>query len=413
MNTSKRLYPSQFKSIKGAIRIVPSKSVANRALLLQALSDYSFELENLGDSDDVLVMKNALRSREKVINIGMAGTAMRFLTAGFSIIEGVRILDGADRLRERPIQPLIDALKSMGASIKYLEKEGYLPIKIKGGVLNGSNVEVDQDYSSQFVSALMLIAPFLPNGLRIRRSEARRSESYINLTKELMNALGFEVKIEGPDIHISAQKSKNISYTIEGDWSSAAYWMAFATLIPNTNIVLEGLQVESSQGDKKLLDIFSPLGLNYEWQKDQLILTNNKNIELPSQLLCDCSDIPDQAQTIAFLGAALGLKTKLTGLETLLHKETNRIEALSNELTKLGLRTNFNDASLSINGKVDVKEVKIDTYNDHRMAMAASLLGAKMSVEISSPDVVRKSYPKFWADLAKLSSALNLASDRK
>lgn len=398
------LYPALFKTFKGSLNSIPSKSIANRALLLQALSLNSFEIKNLGDADDVMLMKKALHSKEKNINIGMAGTAMRFLTAGFSIMDGVKILDGHQRLRERPIKPLIDALKSMGAQISYLEKDGFLPIEIKGSILQGSRVKIDQNYSSQFVSALMLIAPFLPNGLLIERGINRKSESYIDLTKDTMNDIGFEVDKRDAEISVARQKSTIRSYTVEGDWSSAAYWMAFVTLIPHSQIILSGLKKKSRQGDKKLLDILCSFGLSYQWENDKLILSHSLNFKLPSRFEYDFSDIPDQAQTIAFLCAVLGVEAKLCGLETLIFKESNRIEALAKELTKLGIKVKFDNASISIEGKIGVDEVEIETYNDHRMAMAASLLAVKMNVTILSPEVVSKSYPSFWEDLNIITS---------
>lgn len=395
------LYPALFKTFKGTLNIIPSKSIANRALLLQALSLNSFEIKNLGEADDVMLMKKALLSKDKNIDIGLAGTAMRFLTSGFSVLDGVKILDGHQRLRERPIKPLVDALKSLGAQITHLEKDGFLPIEIKGNKLQGSHVKIEQNHSSQFVSALMLIAPFLPNGLLIERSINRKSESYIDLTKDIMNDIGFEVDKGDTEISIAKQKSTISSYTVEGDWSSAAYWMAFVTLIPHSQLILSGLKKSSRQGDKSLLDILYSFGLRYQWKHDNLIL-HHALIDIPSRFEYDCSDIPDQAQTIAFLCAALGVDAKLHGLETLVYKESNRIKALANELNKIGLKVKFDIASISIEGKIDVDDVEIETYNDHRMAMAASLLAVKMNVTILSPDVVSKSYPSYWKDLAKL-----------
>lgn len=399
-----KLTPFQFSHLKGDLHLEPSKSIANRALLLQFLASSSFELSNYGNSDDVLVMESALRSSQSRIDLGMAGTAFRFLTAGFAITPGVRIIDGHDRLKERPIAPLVNSLRKLGASISYLEKEGYLPLKIEGSVLKDDSVGIDQNYSSQFVSALMLIAPFLPNGLRINRTGELRSESYIELTKCLMDELGFKTQLNGREIKISKSIPNVDLYKIEADWSAAAYWFAFVVLVPKSNIVLIGLKESSCQADKKMLDILSELNLSYSWINEELHLSNSGNKEMPKKLKYDCSQIPDQAQTLAFLYASLGIELELSGLQSLKYKETNRIEALKTELTKLGLTIETSDSTLNMSGEISVDEVQICTYNDHRMAMSSSLLATRINTIVEEPNVVSKSYPNFWSDLKKLTT---------
>lgn len=349
-------------------------------------------------------MQSALRSTDNSINLGMAGTAFRFLTAGFSIISGRRIINGHDRLKERPIGPLVDALRELGASINYLEKEGFLPLEIEGGKIEGDYIEIDQKQSSQFVSALMMIGPFLPNGLRIKRRSDLRSEPYVKLTNCVMNDLGYSVQIDGEEIRIKKSNSKVDSYSIESDWSAASYWFGFVALLPNANVTLKGLKKNSCQGDKVMLDILSQFNLSYRWNNEDLHLSNTNLNAYPKVFKYDCSDIPDQAQTLAFLCAALGVEMELSGLETLKYKETNRIEALQVELNKLGLTIQTTDSTLKMSGVINVDSVQISTYNDHRMAMAASLLGTRIDTVIENPNVVSKSYPRFWDDLKRLTT---------
>ena len=402
----KILCPADFSSFHGELKVTASKSLANRALLLQALSSNSFEVLNLSDADDVIAMREALNNQSESVNIGMAGTALRFLTAGFSVLTGKRIIDGDERLKERPIKALIDALIELGAKIEYLEKEGSLPIAIEGGKLHEDQIKIEQTQSSQFLSALMMIGPFLKNGLRIKRTKIRRSESYITLTEHLMRDMGFELTVNDKELVISTKRANIRNYEVEGDWSSAAYLLAFVVLIPNSSIILSGLSENSLQGDKEILNILKSLGLNYSWKSGFLYADHNSSINLPNRLVYDCSNMPDQAQTLAFLGAALGMEVELSGLETLMYKETNRLEALSKELQKLGLEPSFTESVLFVKGNISVKSARIATYNDHRMAMAGSLLATKIDLKIENPAVVSKSYPSFWSDLELLTTEL-------
>lgn len=399
------LYNSSFTNLKGEIHLIASKSISNRALLIQALSSNSFQLHNIGNSDDVRVMKKALSTSEGLIDLEMSGTALRFLSAGFCIIPGKRILDGHKRLKERPIEPLIQALQKLGGKITYLEKEGSIPVSIEGGSIDGDYVEMEQATSSQFISALMMIAPFLKNGLTIKRLGIKRSDSYIQLTKSVMEDLDLKVNIDGDLIQIARSKPKITSYLIESDWSSACYWMAFIVLMPNSRIVLNGLKKDSKQGDMKMLTILEQFNLGYKWEDDKLILFNNNEKNFPKSVTIDCGEIPDQAQTLVFLGALLGIEMKLTGLETLRYKETNRIEALNIELTKLGVSVKADSSSIFINGNITSEKAEVKTYNDHRMAMSASLLATRMDVLIEDSKVVNKSYPSFWNDLNLLTNA--------
>lgn len=391
------LSPGDFLHFKGSLQLERSKSIANRVLILQAISKKSFQIGDSGNSDDVKVMISALNSKDEKINCGLAGTALRFLSAAYSILPGARILDGEAPLKKRPIKPLIDALLQLGANITYLGEEGYLPLRIVGKELQGGEVNIEQNISSQFVSALMMIGPFLKKGLVINRAGVLRSDSYIELTQQIMEDLSLKVEVKNERIELFPSTVSKKNYEIESDWSSAVYWMAFVCMIPNAKITLKGLFPESKQGDKKLLNVLAPFGLKYTWEDHDLILTNS--ISKPEHFECDCTSFPDQAQTLAFLCAGLGVSCSLKGLETLSFKETNRIKAIHNELDKMGVTSHYTDSELSFSGMVPEKKLTINTYNDHRMAMAGALLGVQHNVRINDPSVVSKSYPNFWNDL--------------
>lgn len=399
-----RLSPDMFSSFKGQIHLEKSKSIANRVLLLQALSDKSFSIDDIGNSEDALIMKKALESNETEVNLGMAGSALRFLCAGFCVLPGAKIVTGDQRLKERPIRPLLEALQKLGASISYIENEGFLPVLINGGKMKGGSIEIEQSVSSQFVSALMLIAPFLPEGIRINRIGKLNSEAYVVMTAELMKAMNYKVEIEGNEIYIPPSKTNIRTVKIEADWSAAAYWMAFVVLVLDAKVRLIGLNENSVQGDRRMLDIMNQFSLGYYWEDEDLVLYHDQNKKNPLKVDYDLSDIPDQAQTIAFMCACLGIEANLHGLETLSFKETDRIDALYKELTKLGLSVSKGKGAISIQGKIKVYEARVESYNDHRMAMAGSLLGTRIDVVLEDPDVVAKSYPDFWKDLQALTS---------
>jgi 3-phosphoshikimate 1-carboxyvinyltransferase len=268
--------------------------------------------------------------------------------------------------------------------------------------MKGGALEIEQTISSQFVSALMLIAPFLPEGIRIKRIGKLNSESYVTLTADLMKTMNFKIEVEGNELYIPPSKTNIRAIKIEADWSAAAYWMAFVVLVLDAKVTLIGLNENSVQGDRRMLDIMNQFSLGYYWEDEDLVLYHDQNKLNPLKVDYDLSDIPDQAQTLAFLCACLGIEANLRGLETLSFKETDRIDALYKELTKLGLTVSVGKGAISINGKIKVHEVYIECYNDHRMAMAASLLGSRIDVIIDDPEVVAKSYPNFWNDLQSL-----------
>jgi 3-phosphoshikimate 1-carboxyvinyltransferase len=398
------LIPKQFTSFKGSITPEKSKSIANRVLLLQALSANGFFIDNPGNSDDVRLMQAALKNKSGLIDAGMAGTVLRFLTAGFSIMPGNRILTGSERLKQRPMNHLTNALTKLGAALKFTEKIGFAPIEIIGKPLEGGKIKIDSSVSSQFISALMLIGPFLKEGLEIELTGNTVSNSYIELTCGIMRQLGFGVEIRSNQVLIEPGKPKTQNFKIEADWSAAAYWLAFVALIPNAEITLKGLSQDSLQGDSEVLAIIQQFGVETSWDNDELIAKNNPSFVKPNFFEYDFTQMPDQAQTFAFLCAAMGVEAKFKGLQTLKHKETDRILALQKELEKLGLVVDSSDHSIKLSGKITATDVSLSTYNDHRMAMAGALIATQIPVRIENPDVVSKSYPDFWSDLSVLTN---------
>lgn len=379
------------------IQLQGSKSESNRLLVLQKLLG-GFTINNLSDSVDTQVLKKALASDEKLIDIGHAGTAMRFLTAYFAIQEGrTTILKGSHRMHQRPITPLVEALQSMGAEIRYIEKEGYPPLEIIGKTLQTKSMEVDASMSSQYVSAMMLMATVMPNGLNIKLRGKITSMPYIQMTLALLKRLGVNTSFEGNLIQVE-RTLKPIVQTIEveSDWSSASYLYSFFALSEMEEMRLGGLRKDSLQGDSALQTIFLNFGVKSTWQNTELVL--HKTNEIRKAVSLDCSDFPDLAQTLAVTAFALGVSIHLTGLHTLKIKETDRLLALQQELQKLGASIQVDEVSLRLNSRrTDIlKEVSIATYEDHRMAMAFAPLALLVPIHIENPEVVVKSFPEFW-----------------
>ena len=398
------LKPKQFSSFKGTITLEKSKSIANRVLLLQALSNNAFLVDYPGNSDDVKLMQLALNNNSGLIDAGMAGTVLRFLTAGFSIMPGKRILTGSDRLKQRPLNYLTNALTELGAALNYKEKIGFAPIEINGKQLEGGKIKINASISSQFISALMLIGPYLKKGIEIDLIGKKVSNSYLKLTQGIMKQLGFEVEFNSKKILIKPGKPRKKIFKIEADWSAAGYWLAFVALIPNAEVNLKGLFEKSLQGDHKVMELFRLFGVETLWQNKELVAKHNSLMIKPQSFKYDFTQMPDQAQTFAFLCAAIGIKAELTGLETLKLKETDRIVALHTELEKLGLKVESNGHSIRLSGKITATKATLSTYDDHRMAMAGALIASQIPVEIENPDVVSKSYPDYWKDLFSMNN---------
>lgn len=393
------------------IPITGSKSETNRLLLLQALYP-GITIFNASESDDSKLMREALRTDSGIIDIHHAGTAMRFLTAYFALQEGREIvLTGSQRMKERPIEILVDALRKLGAKIEYLENEGYPPLKIIGQKLTGENVAIKADVSSQYLTALILVGAGLEKGLELTLQGVITSMSYLEMTIGLLKQVGIKVTIN--DNVISVEKLTvnpvPVSITVESDWSSASYYYSIAALAEEgTEIKLSSYKQYSLQGDSALSNIYKNFGVVTKFENDTITLykTNFK----PEALDIDLNNTPDIAQTIAVTCFGLGIACTLTGLHTLKIKETDRLAALKTELEKLGGNVAITEDSLKLDANlVSLSNLiqPVNTYNDHRMAMAFAPLAVKAPIIINDADVVSKSYPAFWEDLQKLGFVVN------
>lgn len=394
------LHLSAIKS-GSAIAISGSKSETNRLLLLQALHP-NIQLQNTSNSDDSDVMEVALSSSEETINIHHAGTAMRFLTAYFAVQEGrTVILTGSSRMKERPIQILVEALRQLGAQIQYLENEGFPPIKITGQKITASKVALLANVSSQYISALLLIASKLENGIEISLEGPLTSIPYINMTLALLQEIGVTTAFKGRTIRIEpTANNQHITLTVESDWSSASYFYSIVALSEvGTTLRLSSFKENSLQGDSALVTIYENLGVTSTFEGDTICLTKRHFVQ-PTTLSLQLNNTPDIAQTIAVTCLGLGIGCHLLGLHTLKIKETDRLEALRIELTKLGAEVAITEDSLTLKATSTIHTaVKIGTYNDHRMAMAFAPLALKVPIVIEDAEVVSKSYPNFWNDL--------------
>lgn len=394
------------KRITGSIRLPASKSISNRVLIINALSFNPYPIRNLSDSDDTQVLAKALFSNHNKFDIGHAGTAMRFLTAFLSKIAGEWEVTGSERMKQRPIGILVDALQQLGAKIEYKEKKGYPPIKIFGSHLKGNTLELNGSISSQFISALLLIAPTIENGLTVQLTGEITSRPYIDLTLKLMAKFGIRHTWTGNAITVPEQPYLPGEFTVEADWSGASYWYQILALAEKGELLMENLQLESLQGDARIAKWFSEFGVE-SVQKKEGILAIKKENRFPEMLELDFIENPDIAQTMACLCVARKIPFHFTGLKTLKIKETDRIAALQNELQKFGAALHEPaEGELTWDGKLsefsgtDFPSVK--TYHDHRMALAfAPMAMAGYTFDVEAPMVVTKSYPGYWADLRK------------
>ncbi len=395
--------PKYSKALEGAIKITGSKSESNRLLILQQFYK-NLQLENLGVSDDTAVMKKALSSDEKIVDVHHAGTAMRFLTAYFSIIEGREtVLTGSKRMKERPIKILVDTLKFLGASIEYIENEGYPPIKIIGKKLTNNKTTIDGSVSSQYISALLLIASSLENGLQLTFDDEVTSVPYIKMTLSLLSELEIENSWKESTITVKPKKQlEDKTITVESDWSSASYYYSIVALSKDAEITLKAYKKNSLQGDAVLADIYQKFGVETIFEEHTITLKKNKT-KVPNHIALNLKGAPDIAQTIAVTCFGLNISCGLSGLHTLKIKETDRLVALKTELEKFGAKVRITKDSLHLKSTLEIKKgVLVKTYNDHRMAMAFTPLLLKTSLEIEDAEVVSKSYPDFWNDIQKL-----------
>ena len=389
--------------LNAELKITGSKSESNRLLILQALYPH-IQIENLSNSDDTVVLKQALEKGSGIIDIHHAGTAMRFLTAYFATKEGCEVeITGSKRMKERPIRLLVDALQRMGADIEYSNEVGYPPLKIRGKKLHVESIKLQANVSSQYVSALMLIGASLPNGLEIILDGRITSTPYILMTLEILQHAGIRGRFDVDRVFIEpAGNLAPATIAVESDWSSASYFYSIAAISNSAEIRLSNYRKTSRQGDSCLAEIYRHFGVETRFEGDSIVLTKNST-KRSRRLHEDLRNSPDIAQTIAVTCLALGMECELEGLHTLKIKETDRLQALKNEMEKFGARVNITDDCLQLFPTSNLNEgVHVETYNDHRMAMAFAPLALKVPLFVEDADVVSKSYPDFWKDLREL-----------
>ena len=382
-----------------------SKSESNRLLIIKALSEKEITIKNLSKANDSVLLKNLLESENLVVwDAQDAGTSFRFLTSFLAIKKEHVVLSGTERMKQRPVKVLVDALNKIGAEILYLENEGFPPIYVKGKINQVKNkLDIPGDISSQYISSLLLIAPLLEKGIEINIEEPFYSRPYVNMTLNLMNSFGIKSAVKGNKISIKNQEFSSGSYIVESDWSAASYWYSILSISDDiNNLTLQGLKKKSNQGDSVISELMKSFGVNTQYKEDGIVLTKIKldteEIEL------DFRDCPDLAQTILVVAAYHKIKLKVSGVESLKIKETDRLLAMKNELKKIGcdFYEEGNYWILEKRSREIDEELSFDTYKDHRMAMAFAPLASKKSMIINDPDVVVKSYPTYWEDLKKV-----------
>jgi 3-phosphoshikimate 1-carboxyvinyltransferase len=391
------------KNIKAEITLPASKSISNRLLIIKALAKESVRLHNLSDCDDTQVMLEAFETEKQEINIGHAGTSMRFLTAYYAASGQKKTITGSERMKNRPIHELVNALNQLGADIEYAEKNGYPPVITSGKLLRGYSLEINGGISSQFITALLLVAPTLPQGLTINIKGELISSSYVALTLGLMKQFGIKANWEGNTIHIDHQDYIGGEMTTEADWSGASYWYEIAALSDNADIQVHGLWENSLQGDAAVSKIFEKIGVTTEF-KNKAAIIRKKKCDLKF-FGFDFINNPDLVQTFVVTLCLMDIPFRISGADTLRIKETDRIEALQNEMLKLGFQIKEPQKGVLTWDGIKTKpleEVSIKTYKDHRMALAFAPAALKLkNILIEDSGVVSKSYPSFWEDLVK------------
>lgn len=398
------------KTIYGSIGLESSKSISNRLLIIKELCKTKFEIQNLSNAKDTKILNELLDSfkTRKDINCEDAGTALRFAIAFLTTKKGIWKVLGNKRMNERPIKPLIDCLIELGAEIKYLEKEGFPPIEIKSKKLKSKKLSLPGDISSQFISALLLVAPTIENGLILEITSKVLSKPYIDMTLDLMSKFGIEYSWENKLIKVEQQNylAKNIK--VENDWSAASFWYSFLALSKSGEIKIPNLYANSIQGDYILSSIYSKLGIKTEFNKDSIVINKTKNIAKEIEL--DLSNHPDLALPIIVTCSGLGIKAHLMGLENLKLKESNRLECIKKELEKFNVICSISDSSIKIKENQNIVQPKstIECHNDHRIAMSIAPLCMKVnSIKFDNKNIVNKSYPKFWEDFDRVSKNNN------
>ena len=396
-------------ALQGTVVLPTSKSISNRVLIINALAESDMPIEGVSDCDDTRVMLNVLQSNDTKFDVGAAGTSMRFLTAFLSKIVGKWEITGSERMKNRPIKLLVDALNELGAKIEYIEKEGYPPLRIYGSALQGGRIEMQGNVSSQYISALLMLAPTMQQGLRLVLQGDIISVPYIQMTIKIMEQFGIQSYWKGNEIYIPNQAYTPVPFVVEGDWSAASYWYEMLALAPQGEVELKGLYKDSVQGDAAIATIFEHIGVKTKFTKQGVILS--KKAPKKGKLVYNFVNQPDLAQTCVVCCCLLGIPFYFSGLQSLKIKETDRIYALVTELKKLGYVVHQKDNSILEfnNERCDVAtEQSIDTYDDHRMAMAFAPACIKVGeISINEPHVVTKSYPNFWVDLQSLGFTLH------
>ena len=392
------------KNLQGNINISGSKSESNRLLTLRAYTSF-FNINNLSDSDDTNTMISSLKSDNKEINIGHAGTAMRFLTSYYSsILNSSKILTGSARMKERPILILVEALNNLGADIEYIDEKGYPPIRLNGKLISKNIVTLPANVSSQYVSSLMMLGVSINEGLKIKLSTNITSLPYIHMTKKIIERIGGNVDVKPDEIIIKQLVSNKIpDQIVESDWSSASYFFSLVALSDTSDLTLSSFFNKSIQGDSRIVDIYKQFGVETNFINNKIHLKKN-NVDLPVNISINLRDNPDLAQTIIVTCLGLGVDCKLEGLQTLKVKETDRLLALKREIEKFEVDTiAISDQSITLKNNSKLKSgVSINTYDDHRMAMSFAPLSMINPIVINNPEVVSKSYLNFWNDLESI-----------
>jgi 3-phosphoshikimate 1-carboxyvinyltransferase len=413
MNSKSLLVSHPTGILNGKVTPPASKSESNRALIIEALSGAGSKLENLSEANDTQVITRLLQETARELNAEDAGTVMRFMTAYLAVTGQQKTLTGTARMQQRPIGILVDALRQLGAQIDYLGQPGYPPLAFRGIDRNQdypATLQVRGDISSQYISALLMVAPLFPHGLTLELQGKVGSRPYIQMTLALMQHFGVESDFRGNVIQVPAQKYGKAIYTIESDWSGASYWYSMVALAKEARVELLGLRKPSFQGDSAIADIMLNLGVKTEFVSNGVVLTKSDTLQPFSY---DYSDCPDLAQTVAVVCAAKGIAAEMTGLESLRIKETDRIAALQLELRKIGGDLeDLGGEVFRVKPATGIKGSPVfHTYEDHRMAMAFAPLGLLAPVEIEEPRVVRKSYPRYWENLAAMGFTLTAAGE--
>ena len=394
--------------LNGEINLSSSKSESNRTLIMNALSGNKLQLKNLSDARDTQTMLRLLSERQPVWDVLDAGTTMRFCTAYLAIKGSGETITGSNRMKERPIKPLVDALRKLGAKIDYLEQEGFPPLRIiaQKNSYQSQKIIIPGNISSQYISALLMIGPMLPDGISIEIIGEIFSKPYIDMTLALMNHFGIKSTWKNQTISIRSQRYEGQSYTIESDWSGASYWYSMVALNKESNIVLRGLRSRSFQGDQNVVHIMSKMGVETEFISDGVELNSIPVTELNQTL--DFKNCPDLAQTVMVVAAIKGIKLTMTGLESLKIKETDRILAMKKELLKIGSLLNEENKYWKLTpGTIPEYIETIETYDDHRIAMSFAPVCLIKPLTIKNIDVVKKSYPGYWMDLKSVGINFN------